>query len=346
MLDIEDNLFFRMNTEEVASLLEDLETNGDIVMGLPDINKLSDGDSDKSDEEAEGTTKRLSRFLLSAPAHIEQDEDNEDEKDEIIPTESKKKRKRRWVHENRETPSIQPCITTPLSKEALLAESPQEFFELFFDENLFTEIAIQTNLYASQKNKKLEVTVNELKVFIGGMLLSAICPLPNKKKYWASEDHVPKLLSNSMRRDRFLDIMHHLHFQDNTISTEDRAAKLRPLMDNLQRKFIKHGGFPEYLAIEESMIPYFGKHFAKQFIRGKPIKFGYKMWALCSNGGYLHSFDLYMGKKENEAIDTVPNIGLGGNVVLNLIAKANLPSNHNHVLLFDNYFTSISLMGN
>ena len=76
MIDIEDNLFFRMNTEEVASLLEDLDTNGDIVMSLPDINELSDGDSDKSDTKAEGTSKRLSRFLLSALAHIEKDEDN------------------------------------------------------------------------------------------------------------------------------------------------------------------------------------------------------------------------------------------------------------------------------
>ena len=80
-------------------------------------------------------------------------------------------------------------------------------------------------MYASQKNKKLGVTVNELKVFIGGMLLSAICPLPNKKKYWVSEDHVPKLLSNSMQRDRFIDIIHHLHFQENTISTEQQHIK-------------------------------------------------------------------------------------------------------------------------
>ena len=35
------------------------------------------------------------------------------------------------------------------------------------------------------------------------------------------------------------------------------------------------------------------------------------MWALCSNGGYFHSFDIYMSIKENEAIDIVPNIGLG-----------------------------------
>ena len=47
-----------------------------------------------------------------------------------------------------------------------------------------------------------------------------------------------------------------LHFQDNTIPIEDRAAKLRPLMDNLKRKLMKNGEFPEYLAIDESMIPY------------------------------------------------------------------------------------------
>ena len=91
------------------------------------------------------------------------------------------------------------------------------------------------------------------------------------------------------------------HFQNNTISTKDHAAKLRPLMDNLQRKFIQYGGFPEYVAINESMIPYFGKHFAKQFIWGKPIRLEYKMWALCSNRGYLHLFDLYMGKKRKRS---------------------------------------------
>ena len=41
-----------------------------------DINELSDGNSDKSNKKAEGTSERLSRFLLSAPAHIEQDENN------------------------------------------------------------------------------------------------------------------------------------------------------------------------------------------------------------------------------------------------------------------------------
>ena len=103
--------------------------------------------------------------------------------------------------------------------------------------------------------------------------------------------------------------------------------------------------FPlEYLAVDESMIPYFGKHYTKKFIRGKPNCFGYKMWALCSKGDYLHSFDLYMGKTSNEAVDSVPNIGLGGNIVISLITKAELPANNGHTVFFDNYFTSITLM--
>ena len=32
------------------------------------------------------------------------------------------------------------------------------------------------------------------------------------------------------------------------------------------------------IAIDESMVPYFGNHSAKQFTRGKPIRFGYKCW--------------------------------------------------------------------
>ena len=45
------------------------------------------------------------------------------------------------------------------------------------------------------------------------------------------------------------------------------------------------------------MIPYYGKHYAKQFIRGKPIRFGFKNWALCTSSGYMMAFDIYVGKQ-------------------------------------------------
>ena len=68
-----------LNTYEITSLLEELETNGDIVIELLEVNELSDGDSDKSDEEAEGTIDHLIRLVLSVPAEIAQEEKNDDE---------------------------------------------------------------------------------------------------------------------------------------------------------------------------------------------------------------------------------------------------------------------------
>ena len=39
------------------------------------------------------------------------------------------------------------------------------------------------------------------------------------------------------------------------------------------------------------MVPHFGSHPAKMFIRGKPIRFGYKNWVLASSDGYPNKFE-------------------------------------------------------
>ena len=48
------------------------------------------------------------------------------------------------------------------------------------------------------------------------------------------------------------------------------------------------------------MVHYYGRHHMKQFIRGKPIRFGFKMWAHCSERGNLHSFEFYTGRHDNQ----------------------------------------------
>ena len=44
----------------------------------------------------------------------------------------------------------------------------------------------------------------------------------------------------------------------------------------------------------------FGWHSCKMFLKGKSVRFGYKVWCLCSSGGYLYNFDLYSGKLEDK----------------------------------------------
>ncbi|CAI6371246.1 unnamed protein product [Macrosiphum euphorbiae] len=38
----------------------------------------------------------------------------------------------------------------------------------------------------------------------------------------------------------------------------------------------EHTPHQQFHSIDESMVPYFGRHGCKQFIRGKPIRFGFK----------------------------------------------------------------------
>jgi hypothetical protein len=87
------------------------------------------------------------------------------------------------------------------------------------------------------------------------------------------------------------------------------------------------------------MIPYYGKHYAKQFIRGKPVRFGFKNWALCHSTGYMVAFDIYLGKNA----DTVKKFGIGGDVVISLMKSANIPSHAGYKLYVDNYFSTLNL---
>jgi len=114
--------------------------------------------------------------------------------------------------------------------------------------------------------------------------------------------------------------------------------KVRPLMDMLISNFKKIGYFHKNLSIDELMIEYFVKHSAKQFMKGKPVRFGYKNWMLVSSSGYCYDFDVYCGKNENEK-RTMP---LGAKVVLDFVSKIPNPSPYN--VYFDNYFTTHSLM--
>ena len=75
-------------------------------------------------------------------------------------------------------------------------------------------------------------------------------------------------------------------------------AKIDPLQQALNASLQHFGVFAEDLSASEQMIPYFGSHSCKIFIRGKPIRFGYKKWILASSCRYLLKFETYVGTSE------------------------------------------------
>jgi len=81
------------------------------------------------------------------------------------------------------------------------------------------------------------------------------------------------------------------------------------------------------------MVPYYGRHSAKQYIPGKPIRFGYKVWSINTSLGYCMQLDPY-----HCTGTTIPELGLGGSIVVMICSV--LPS-ENYVVYLDNFFTSL-----
>ena len=92
------------------------------------------------------------------------------------------------------------------------------------------------------------------------------------------------------------------------------------------------------LAIDEQMVPCFGRHSAKMFIHGKPIRFGYKNWVLASSDSCPYKFEIYTG-----ACDTKDSSKpLGQQVVFALLSIVETLACL--CVYFDNFFASYYLL--
>ncbi|KAH9378757.1 hypothetical protein HPB48_017569 [Haemaphysalis longicornis] len=95
------------------------------------------------------------------------------------------------------------------------------------------------------------------------------------------------------------------------------------------------------------MIEYYGHHGCKQFIRGNPIRFVYKVWCLNSKNGYLANFEVYQGKQKDRG--TSPQykkeFGKASAPLLEMVYE--LPVDVRDLpyhFYFDNLFTSLQLV--
>lgn len=225
-----------------------------------------------------------------------------------------------------------------------------EIFETFVDDEVIGLLVEQSNKYALFCNQpNPNISKGEMKCAIGILIVTGYNELPGRDFYWDSKmDMKNSMVSESMRRDRFRQIIRYLHCVDNLQpNLQDKMWKLRPLMDLLKFKFIENWIPEQDLDYDESMIKYFGKHSCKQFIRGKPIRFGYKMWCLNSVSGYLVNFDMYQGR--NPRANTVYENHFGKCAAPLMCMIDEFPQDIKKLpfkFYFDNLFTNFNLLFN
>ena len=120
--------------------------------------------------------------------------------------------------------------------------SPLVAFMKYMNEDILDKIHFETNLESVQKNKRIGLSREELKVFLGINFMMSYHHLPHIAHYWSgSKDLNVQPIAESMSRDRFQSILTNLHVNDNTKmdpSNKDKLFKIRPLIDHLKQKFI------------------------------------------------------------------------------------------------------------
>ncbi|KAL3198612.1 hypothetical protein MRX96_014427 [Rhipicephalus microplus] len=308
---------------------------------LPPDNFAATATDKKSGDENDTDMARLPGSVLRA--EIVGLDNASSDNDEGEPAKKVAKSSANWDKRDLKTKPPQSEWLAEEQDESFL--TPADAFEKFFDGDVIALLVKETNRYTEQKNRSLGVTEEEMKFVIGMLLLSGYVPVPRRRMLWEiSEDCHNELVANSMRRNRFKAIFSNLHVADNNnLPLDDRFAKKRPLFKLVNQKFLLYAPLPECYSIDESMCEYFGKHGCKQFLKGKPIRFGYKLWCLCTPLGYLLSTEPYQGKY-GVAPESKNDLCLGGSIVVDMVGRLESKTDLCFHEFFDNFFTSLKLV--
>jgi len=87
-----------------------------------------------------------------------------------------------------------------------------------------------------------------------------------------------------------------IHCADNNaLDPKDKFAEVNPLFDCINAACLANFQSEQTFNVDESMISYYGRHGANQYMHGKSFKFGYKMCVLATHLGYVVKFCPYQG---------------------------------------------------
>lgn len=228
-------------------------------------------------------------------------------------------------------------------KSRVVGIQPIDYFLEMVKPEFMTNIVWESNLYATQKGKTLNLTENELKVFLGINFMMTYIKYSRLNQYW-SPLHGTRMevIAKHMSCNRFREIRRYIHFVDN-LSEEPSNIKLKKIwsfISHLKENFLAAVSPERNLSIDEMMVPFKGRSSMKQYIKSKPHKWGFKIWVIAGATGYVYDFEIYQGSTYTEQV-VDEQMGVVANVVLRLASHF---QSKNHCIYFDNLFTTIPLL--
>ena len=164
----------------------------------------------------------------------------------------------------------------PVFERSLL---PYELFELFLTNTEIGRIYVESTNYVCLKgNHMFTMTIEKLTVFLAILLVSGYAGLPRQEMYLERWEGCHNLVVSAMiTKTESLVCKWYIHLTDNNaLNSPDKFMKVQPLFNATNEQCIMNYQPTQHVSVHKSMVPYFRKQEAKQYIHGKPIKFGLK----------------------------------------------------------------------
>ncbi|KAL0859819.1 hypothetical protein ABMA27_014003 [Loxostege sticticalis] len=252
-----------------------------------------------------------------------------------------------WYPGNPSNMTNIPFTGTPglVSPHNMDGKSCIDFFFLFFNVNFWNLIVECTNKCGNKLKteantsrarfaKWKDLTISELKVFIGIILFMGTIKLNRMADYW-STNYLMRLSPHLfMARDRFYLILRALNVQ--TDERPESIFKIKSLIDLFNQSMSSIYYPSKNIAIDESLILWKGRLSFRQYLKGKRHRYGIKLYILADMHGIILKIHLYAGSGDQL-------VGGRNHVkkVVNLLMEQYI--NKGHSLYIDNFYTSVGL---
>ena len=123
--------------------------------------------------------------------------------------------------------------------------SAVDFFQLFVPDNVLKNMVVQTNMYAKKFQERfgsdgawVEVTLTEMKAFLGYMISTSISHCESVLSIWSGGFYSNRSLALVMSQARFEKILKYFHVVAfRSSQTTHGLYKVQPFLDSLQNSF-------------------------------------------------------------------------------------------------------------
>jgi hypothetical protein len=248
--------------------------------------------------------------------------------------------------------------------------NPLELLDLFIPPEIYTTIAENTNLYAIAHNAPTAPTptnrrywwptnANEIRVLFGIFYYMGVHREPNYTIYWETPKPNGPIhaLSKHISLNRFENLRRYLHVSKPASETSKSPQshlenssegdelwwwRLEPMISTFRRGCQRCLTPGTAVAIDEIMVRFHGRSSDTCKMPNKPIKQGYKIFALADNG-YVWHFQLSSRQHGIGELKKVDELSPTGSMVLQMAQLLPKFPNSHFVIYMDNYFTSIPL---